>query len=106
LSPFQYALAEEHDVGIVPLAASVAYGASTYGSYLVARQGAGILGVEDVKGKRVAFVDPLSTSGFLLPALFLQEHGFNLDSDIHAHFAGSHPAALAELKSGAVDVAA
>jgi phosphonate transport system substrate-binding protein len=106
LSPLQYALADEHGIGIVPLAASVANGASTYGSYLVAGRGADIHDVRDIKGKRVAFVDPLSTSGFLLPALFLQQHGFDLDKDIHAQFAGSHPAALALVKDGTVDVAA
>ena len=106
LSPYQYALVEQRGIAIVPLVASVAHGASSYGSYLVVRQGSAIHSIDDIKGRSIAFVDPLSTSGYLLPALFLQQHGIDLAKDVHVRFAGSHPAALELVKSGAVDVAA
>lgn len=103
LSPYQYALVADR---VTALVASVAHGASTYGSYLVVRQGSSIHSLADIKGKRVAFVDPLSTSGYLLPATYLREHGIDIDKDIAARFVGSHPAAVAAVEDGSVDVAA
>lgn len=106
LSPYQYALMSLHGNTIVPIAATVAHGASTYGSYIVVRQGSPIGSVEDLRGKKIAFVDPLSTSGYLLPAAFLRERGFDLDKDVQVVFSGSHPNALAAVKNGDVDAAA
>ncbi|HEY4222623.1 MAG TPA: phosphate/phosphite/phosphonate ABC transporter substrate-binding protein [Myxococcota bacterium] len=106
LSPYQYALIEGRGIGVIPLAATVAHGASTYGSYLVVKYGSPIHGAADMRGKRIAFVDPLSTSGFLLPALWLKERGIDIDKDVTTTFAGSHPAALAAVLEGRADVAA
>lgn len=106
LSPYQYALMSLRGSTIVPIAATVAHGASTYGSYIVVRQGSPLHTVEALKGKRIAFVDPLSTSGFLLPAAFLRERGFDLDKDVRVVFTGSHPNALSAVKNGEVDAAA
>ncbi len=105
LSPYQFALLDERNL-VVPVAAMVAHGASTYGSYLVVRQGSHIRSVDDIKGKRVGFVDPLSTSGYLFPALFLREHGIDIDKDVQASFTGSHPASVEAVRTGTVDVAA
>jgi phosphonate transport system substrate-binding protein len=106
LSPYQYALVHERGIAVTPIAATVAHGASSYGSYLVVKQSSPITGLEDLKGKRIAFVDPLSTSGYLLPAIFLREHGFDLGKDLQVRFVGSHPAAMKAVRDGDVDVAA
>ena len=111
LSPYQYALLLVRQTNVIPLAASVAHGASTYGSYIVVRQGDPSLqpgatrGVEALRGKRVAFVDPLSTSGWLLPSAFLEGRGLDLEKDLTVIFAGSHPAALEAVMNGDVDAA-
>lgn len=105
LSPYQLALSLRGDA-VIPLAATVAHGASTYGSYIVTREASPVRTVADLKGRKIACVDPLSTSGWLLPAAFLHERGFDLDKDLQVVFAGSHPKALAALKSGDVDAAA
>jgi phosphonate transport system substrate-binding protein len=107
LSPYQFALIDEKHT-VVAVAATVAHGASSYGSYLVVRQGSPLRSVSDLKGKTIAFVDPLSTSGYLLPALFLRDHGIAIGGDegVRAVFVGSHPAAVEAVKQGTVDVAA
>jgi phosphonate transport system substrate-binding protein len=106
LSPYQFALVAQQGIAVEPLVASVAHGASSYGSYLVVKQGSHIARLADLKGKRVGMVDPMSTSGFLLPARHLREHGFDLDRDLTLTFLGSHPAAMQAVLDGEVDAAA
>lgn len=49
-----------------------------YWSTFIARRDSGIDGVEDFLGKVVAFEEPYSTSGFVLPAGTLIQRGFHL----------------------------
>ena len=53
-------------------------GDPSYWSAFIAREGSGIDGVEDFAGKLVAFENPHSTSGFLLPAGTLAQRGLRL----------------------------
>ena len=55
-----------------------------------------------LKGKKFAFVDPYSVSGFILPAQYLQKAGVR----VQAEFAGSHDKALHALLKGDVDAVA
>ena len=57
VAPYTYALVEERGIGAIPLVATVARGSSTYGSYLVVRRGSRIHALDDLKGKRLAFVE-------------------------------------------------
>lgn len=107
LSPFAYVKAEARIPDLLPIASSVAQGSTAYGSYLVARRESNILRWEDIKGKRVGFIDRLSTSGYLYPRIFLEEKGIDLDRDLAAiHFYGMHDLALDALMRGDIDVAA
>lgn len=106
LSPYQYAVVAQRGVKLEPVVATVAHGASSYGSYLVVNQGSPIRRVEDIRGKKIAFVDPLSTSGYVFPSVWLKEHGFDLQRDVQARFVGSHPAAMRAVRDGTVDIAA
>lgn len=56
----------------------------------------------DLDGKRFAFVDPYSTSGFVLPAKLLHDAG----AHVEPVFAGSHEKALSLLEKGKVAGAA
>lgn len=58
--------------------------------------------VGDLTGKRIAYTDEFSTSGFLLPAALVASQGVKPK----AVFAGSHEAAVAALRAGDVDAAA
>ncbi len=107
LSPFAYVQAEKRVDNIVAIASSVAQGSTAYGSYLVARRDSEIHRWEDILGKRVGFIDRLSTSGYLYPRIFLEEKGVDLDRDLGAvHFYGMHDRALDALMRREVDVAA
>jgi phosphonate transport system substrate-binding protein len=106
LTTYAYALVAQRGVQTAPIAATVANGSATYGSYLVVRRDSPIESVTDLRGKKLAFVDPISTSGYLLPARWLREHGYDLQKDLVVSFAGSHPVAVQQLRDGVVDVAA
>lgn len=53
-------------------------GLTEYQSLIFAKRGGPIKRLEDLRGKTLAFEDPGSTSGYLLPKLFLQKQGFKL----------------------------
>jgi phosphonate transport system substrate-binding protein len=59
--------------------------------------------VTDLKGHTVAFSDPGSTSGNLLPRYAIIKAGLNPDTDVKIEFAGSHTASLLALVNGKVD---
>ncbi len=62
-----------------------------YYSVMVARKDSGIEKLEDMKGKKLGFADPNSTSGFLVPSIELAEKFGNLDDYFaSAEFMGGH----------------
>jgi phosphonate transport system substrate-binding protein len=54
------------------------FGVETYHGVIFATKDSGITDIEGLKGKMVAMDAPYSTSGFLLPAVYLTEHGLML----------------------------
>ncbi len=48
-------------------------GSTGYHSIMVARKDSGITKLEDLKGKKLGFADPDSTSGYLIPLVTLPE---------------------------------
>ncbi|MCB1959500.1 MAG: putative selenate ABC transporter substrate-binding protein [Rhodocyclaceae bacterium] len=61
----------------------------------------------DLKGKRVAFGSPSSTSGHLMPRHFLAEAGVTPESDFaNIAFSGAHDATAAFVAAGKVDAGA
>ncbi|PLU65629.1 phosphonate ABC transporter substrate-binding protein, partial [Sinorhizobium medicae] len=48
-------------------------GSTGYHSIMVARKDSGITKLEDLKGKKLGFADPDSTSGYLVPLVTLPE---------------------------------
>jgi phosphonate transport system substrate-binding protein len=83
LSPFTYLLAHEkfnaHAV-ITP----TRFGSNTYRGQIVVRTDSKIKTVKDLEGKKFAFVDPTSTSGFLLPSKVLKDAGVHLKETVFA----------------------
>jgi phosphonate transport system substrate-binding protein len=64
-------------------------GLADYYSVVFVRAGSPIKRLEDLKGKTIAFEDPGSTSGYLLPKLFLQRHGLKLAEQRQGAAAGA-----------------
>ena len=62
-----------------------------YKGQFIASVASGIKGFDDLKGKTFCFVDPTSTSGYILPSIVLRGKGINPDKDFKAVInAGSH----------------
>jgi len=62
-----------------------------YRGQFIANQASGIKTFADLKGKNFCFVDPLSTSGYIVPRIQMLANGINPDTDIKSTVSGSHP---------------
>ncbi len=63
-----------------------------YRGQFIANNASGIKKLADLKGKTFCFVDPLSTSGYIVPRIILKANGIDPDKDFKATTnAGSHP---------------
>jgi phosphonate transport system substrate-binding protein len=107
--PLSYVLAEQ-EAGAEAIAVGIRKGqnTSTYKSIYVARCDSGIQSLKDLKGKSVAFVDPASTSGGLVPTYLIKQASGQMPEQYFGKFtyAGSHDAAELAVKNKTVDAAA
>jgi phosphonate transport system substrate-binding protein len=63
-----------------------------YKGQFIASTASGIKSFADLKGKTFCFVDPNSTSGYIVPRIILKANGIDADTDFKAtQNAGSHP---------------
>src|SRR5438552_2556632 len=105
-SPFAYVDAASGGK-IRIIAQSIIEGSATYRGIIVARKDSGIKSIADLKGKRFAFVDPKSASGYVYPRAMLIEKGINPESYFkETIFAGSHDKVIAAVLDGRVDAGA
>lgn len=74
LSPFPYALATDR-MRLHPLAMPWVKGSLLYHGILFVRADSPIKTIQDLRGRTVAFGDPASTSGYLLPRALLERAG-------------------------------
>ncbi len=103
LNPFSYVLAHDK-CGVEVAAISVRFGLPYYRSQISVRADANINQLIDLQGKRFAFVDPASTSGYLFPAAMLKKMGYDPDKFFsQTVFAGSHPNVILAIYRGQVD---
>jgi len=103
LNPFGYVLAHEK-CGVQVAAVSLRAGLPFYRAQINARTDANINRIEDLRGKRFAFVDPASASGYLFPAAMLKKMGFDPERFFsQTVYAGSHPNVILAIYRGQVD---
>lgn len=103
--PFSYVTARDSGVGTTPIAALVDGPDETpgYQSYAIVKAGSPIRSLADFRGKKVCFVDPASTSGYLYPSAGLKEAGIDPTTDVTPVFAGGHDASVLAVVSGQCD---
>jgi len=105
-SPFAYVdAARGGKVRII--AQSILEGSATYRGLIVARKDSGLKTVADLEGKRFAFVDPKSASGYVYPRAMLVEKGVTPERYFkETIFAGGHDKVIAAVLEGQVDAGA
>ena len=79
------------------------HGLATYQSQFVARKNGPIKSLQDFNGRKVAFVDPASTSGFLLPKKVLNDKSIRPSQEI---FAMKHDSVISMVYQGQADAGA
>lgn len=79
------------------------HGSPTYQSQFLAKEGSSIKTLQDLKGKKIAFVDPSSASGYLLPLKTLKERNIEPKETV---FAMKHDSVVSMIYQGQVDAGA
>ena len=106
LNTFGYLLANEK-CDVEPILATVRFGRPFYTGQIIVRADAGIESFEDLKGKVMCWVDPLSTSGYIIPRVVLQANGIDPDADFAKTVeAGSHNNVVIAVYNGECDAGA
>ena len=105
LNTFSYVLANEKygvDVGLV----TSRFGSTSYTGQIIVRADSGITDLEGLKGKVMCWVEPSSTSGYIIPRIMLMANGIQ-DSDFAQTVeAGSHNNVVAAVYNGDCDAGA
>jgi phosphonate transport system substrate-binding protein len=78
-----------------------------YHSLIVVNGASDIRSIDELKGKRFAFVDPGSTSGFVIPYSLLKSRGIEYRSFFGSvAYSGTHNAVIADVLRGKADAGA
>lgn len=77
-----------------------------YFSTIVVRQDSKIKSVNQLKGKKIAFVDKNSTSGYLYPQVMLKKNGMDNSQFSEITYSGNHAHSIELLEQKKVDAAA
>ena len=110
MGPLQYVLAHEQ-AGAYPILGEVYNGEATYTSRIFVRKDSNLDSVEDLRGRTMAFVDPISSSGFLYPLDIFKRKGLVSGRDDmesffdRVYFAGGDEQAIRAVLNGFVDAA-
>jgi phosphonate transport system substrate-binding protein len=105
-APTSYVLANARCGAEVALI-SVRFNLPYYGAQILARSDLGAKSIADLRGKRVAFVDPASTSGYIWPAVLIKRKGFDPERFFsQVTFAGGHDKVVIAIYQGSVDAGA
>ena len=101
----------ESEIGAVPLLSELYRGAPNYTGRIFVRRDSGIGSLADLRGRDIAFADPISESGYLYPLTEFVEAGlFEGPKDADAFFgriffAGGYQQAMQAMAEGLVDAA-
>jgi phosphonate transport system substrate-binding protein len=106
LNTFNYVLANEK-YGVEAYLVTERFGSTSYAGQINVRADSGITTLEDLKGKVFCWVDPNSTSGYIIPRIMLQANGIDPDTDFAQTVeAGSHDNVILAVYNGDCDAGA
>jgi phosphonate transport system substrate-binding protein len=101
-SGFTYVTATNNGAELTPISSiTTAEGQEPgYYSQAIVPKGSDITSIADMEGKKICFVDPSSTSGYLFPSYALLEAGIDPEKDITPVFAGKHDVSVQKVGEG------
>lgn len=106
LAPFSYVIAHDK-FGAEVILSSVRMGSKTYFAQIIVPADSEIKSVAELKGKRFAFVDAASASGYLYPSALLLKNGVDPKKDLgQTTFAGGHDKVVIAVYNKQVDAGA
>lgn len=104
VGPMAFVKAREK-MGLIPLVKTNRPEGIAYRGAFITLKGGEVLGLDDVRGKSIGFVDPESSSGYLFPLYLLQRININPHHDCSkVLFLKKHDAVLEAVLSGTVAV--
>lgn len=106
LPPYAYVRARSGMPCLEPLLSTIRDGSLHYSSYVLVRRERPFTRLQDLAGRRLAFVDPSSASGYLYPVAALQAAGMTLRDLGEARFLKDHVAVVRAVIEGKVDAGA
>jgi phosphonate transport system substrate-binding protein len=89
-----------------PLALRLNDGSRGSDAYLLARDDIPVAGANDLRGRTVCLVDRESTTGFLLPRIWMRDAGLDPDKDVRTLLSGDHMSVLRDMSSRRCDAGA
>jgi phosphonate transport system substrate-binding protein len=110
MGPLQYVLAHQQ-AGAYPILGELYNGKPTYVSRIFVRKESGIRTLADLRGKTIAFTDPVSSSGYMYPLDLFKRAGLVQSADAanrffrRIYFAGGDEQALRAVLNGFADAA-
>lgn len=82
-------------------------GVAGYHSIIITKKSSNLTSLESLKGKTWAFTDPNSTSGTLVPSVYLKKQGINPQTYFSkVIYSGGHEASILSVKAGRLHAAA
>ena len=101
-SGFTYVTASNNGAQLTPISSIVTKEGQEPGYYsqAIVPKGSAITDLAGFKGKKVCFVDPSSTSGYLFPTYNLLEAGIDSETDVTPVFAGKHDVSVTKVGEG------
>ncbi|MBN9157983.1 phosphate/phosphite/phosphonate ABC transporter substrate-binding protein [Microbacterium sp.] len=101
-SGFTYITATNAGAKLTPISSIVTKQGQEPGYYseAIVPKGSSITSIKDFKGKKVCFVDPSSTSGYLFPSYNLLKDGIDPKTDVTPVFAGKHDVSVQKVGEG------
>jgi len=110
MGPLQYVMAHQQ-AGAYPILGELYNGKPSYVSRIYVRKASGIRTLADLRGKTIAFTDPLSSSGYMYPLDLFKRAGLVQNADSanrffrRVYFAGGDEQALRAVLNGFADAA-
>lgn len=109
LGPLAYLKAVDKGAKIQPLVTSIDKytGQPWYRACIIVKSNSSIKNLQNLKGKRVAFVNKSSTSGYLMPLATFRKQNIDPEQDFSGViYTGNHSKSMTALEDGTVDAIA